>query len=63
MKREDLLKKLKEHRPLKIYLGGEYYDTVYYNQNINIYQGAMGSIKLETIIKAISGKVTHISVE
>ena len=56
-----LLKQLKEHKPIEIYLENEYYDTFFYQGDK--YQGQFGYITVENLVEAVKGKYSHLRIE
>lgn len=56
-----LLKQLKDHKPIEIYLENDYYDTFYYQYDK--YQGQFGYITLENLVEVVKGKYSHLRIE
>ena len=60
----NLLEVIKNKMPIDIYLEGDKtkYDTFYYNEKDNIYQGQFGFLDMDAITKVVTGKITHIKI-
>lgn len=53
---KNLQEVIENRKPIKIYLDDDYYDTFYYNEDKNIYQGNFGYITMEVLMKAVFKK-------
>lgn len=62
---KNLQEVIKNKEPIKVYLENDYYDTFYYNEKENIYQGQFGKMDMDTISKVLLNreKVNHIKIE
>lgn len=69
MKQEEYLTRLqgliKNKKPIDIYTtdDNKFYDTFYYNEDKNIYQGQFGYLDMESVAKVISGKLNHLAIK
>ena len=56
---------VKNRQPLKVYLEGDYYDTMTFNEKENRYEGQFGNLPLQTISLVLAGEesVDHIKLE
>lgn len=62
---KNLQEVIKNREPIEIYLDNEHYDTLYYNEKDNIYQGQFGFMPMDTVTKVLLNKeeVNHIKIE
>ena len=60
-KKNNLLKQLKEHKPVNVYLNNEFYDKFYYQNGI--YQGKLGYLTLDNLLNVLNGKLDFIRIE
>lgn len=62
---KNLQEVINNREPIKVYLDNEHYDTFYYNEKDNIYQGEFGFMPMDTITKVLLNrkKVNHIKIE
>lgn len=66
MKINDLWKKyLMEHKPIRVIFTGEDYGIYKYNEKLNRYEGEIGHIKFEDVLKILNEfeEVNHIKIE
>lgn len=58
-----LLTAIKNHKPLKIYLENEYYDTFYFKSDK--YQGQFGYLSMKDVIRKVNNnnELPHIALE
>lgn len=56
---------IKERKPIKVFILGDYFDTMTYNEELNRYEGDYGNIPMEKIPKILAGyeEVDHITLE
>lgn len=56
---------IKNRKPIKVYILGDYYDTMSYNEELNRYEGVYGNIPMEKIPKILAGaeEYDHIKLE
>ena len=62
---KNLQEAIKNREPIEVYLDNEHYDTFYYNEKENIYQGEFGFMPMDTVTKVLLRKeeVNHIKTE
>ena len=67
---KEYIKKLQEtitnKQPIEIYTKTddiEFYDTFYYNEEKNIYQGQFGFLDMESIAQVIIGELDHLEIK
>lgn len=62
---KNLQEAIKNREPIIVYLDGEHYDTFYYNEKENIYQGQFGFMPMDTITKVLLNKeeANHLKIE
>ena len=62
---KNLQEVINNREPIKVYLDNEHYDTFYYNEQENIYQGEFGFMSMDTITKVLLNrkKTNHIKIE
>lgn len=62
---KDLWEIVENREPIKVYLTGDYYDTLYWDEEKQRYQGEFGFIPMEIITKIVLEKkeVDHIKIE
>lgn len=58
----ELLKKLENKEPLRIYYDGEDFGVYEYNSKKKVYQGEFGCIHMENMLRAIKDKNYFIQV-
>ena len=65
MKKNLLMKLLKEHKPFRVFILDSDFGIFNYDPKNNKYQGVIGYMPLETIVKVINGyeEVNHIRIE
>lgn len=56
---------IKNKKPIKVYILGDYYDTMSYNEKLNRYEGDYGNIPMEKIPKIMAGvkEYDHLKLE
>lgn len=61
----NLWETIKNRKPVKVYLLGDYFDTMSYNEELNRYEGVYGNIPMEKVPLIIDGdeSVDHIKLE
>ena len=50
-------------QPIDIYTTNGFYDTFYYNEEKNIYQGQFGFLDMKSISQVIIGELDHLEIK